>query len=349
MFASCPPRPPPWSTPRRPTSSSSTPAASCAHGQVAVPAAPHHRHRRSRCSLVVTEGGLAAVTADWGVDDVCSTPPARPRSRPGCGWPSGRTVEAAVDERRPRSRAGDARHRRGHLHRRGCAAGCSTSPTRSSSCSSSSRSTRAGSSPAPQLLQEVWGYDYFGGTRTVDVHVRRLRAKLGPELRGAHRHRPQRRLPVRAAEVRRRRFSRARGLTWRAPMRVPSRSTRAPRRPSVLRGAAGRRAAEADGVGALSEHVPAAPAARRRRGRRTCCGDAGDGALVGVRPGRPRPGTPDAVRRARRRPRARRHGVGRQLVGPLLDAALADGRLRLWAHGDAAGGRRPGPRGRAAR
>ena len=32
-----------------------------------------------------------------------------------------------------------------------------------------------------QLLQEVWGYDYFGGTRTVDVHVRRLRAKLGPE------------------------------------------------------------------------------------------------------------------------------------------------------------------------
>ena len=31
------------------------------------------------------------------------------------------------------------------------------------------------------LLQEVWGYDYFGGSRTVDVHVRRLRAKLGPE------------------------------------------------------------------------------------------------------------------------------------------------------------------------
>jgi DNA-binding response OmpR family regulator len=31
------------------------------------------------------------------------------------------------------------------------------------------------------LLREVWGYDYYGGTRTVDVHVRRLRAKLGPE------------------------------------------------------------------------------------------------------------------------------------------------------------------------
>jgi DNA-binding response OmpR family regulator len=29
------------------------------------------------------------------------------------------------------------------------------------------------------LLDQVWGYDYFGGTRTVDVHVRRLRAKIG--------------------------------------------------------------------------------------------------------------------------------------------------------------------------
>ncbi|MDQ3915367.1 MAG: response regulator transcription factor [Actinomycetota bacterium] len=31
------------------------------------------------------------------------------------------------------------------------------------------------------LLREVWGFDYYGGTRTVDVHVRRLRAKLGVE------------------------------------------------------------------------------------------------------------------------------------------------------------------------
>ncbi|MGZ5351884.1 MAG: winged helix-turn-helix transcriptional regulator [Actinomycetota bacterium] len=36
----------------------------------------------------------------------------------------------------------------------------------------------------PTLLREVWGYDFYGGTRTVDVHVRRLRAKLGPELEG---------------------------------------------------------------------------------------------------------------------------------------------------------------------
>ncbi len=33
-----------------------------------------------------------------------------------------------------------------------------------------------------QLLQEIWDYDYFGGTRTVDVHIRRLRSKLGPEF-----------------------------------------------------------------------------------------------------------------------------------------------------------------------
>lgn len=32
------------------------------------------------------------------------------------------------------------------------------------------------------LLRRVWGFDYFGGSRTVDVHVRRIRAKLGPDL-----------------------------------------------------------------------------------------------------------------------------------------------------------------------
>ena len=31
------------------------------------------------------------------------------------------------------------------------------------------------------LLSRVWGYEYFGGARTVDVHIRRLRAKLGEE------------------------------------------------------------------------------------------------------------------------------------------------------------------------
>jgi DNA-binding response OmpR family regulator len=35
------------------------------------------------------------------------------------------------------------------------------------------------------LLQRVWGTNYYGGSRTVDVHVRRVRSKIGPEL-GKH-------------------------------------------------------------------------------------------------------------------------------------------------------------------
>jgi DNA-binding response OmpR family regulator len=35
-----------------------------------------------------------------------------------------------------------------------------------------------------QLLQRVWGYEYGGGTRTVDIHVRRLRAKLDSNTAG---------------------------------------------------------------------------------------------------------------------------------------------------------------------
>jgi DNA-binding response OmpR family regulator len=30
-----------------------------------------------------------------------------------------------------------------------------------------------------QLLERVWGVDYYGGSRTVDIHVRRVRMKLG--------------------------------------------------------------------------------------------------------------------------------------------------------------------------
>ena len=73
--------------------------------------------------------------------------------------------------------AGD-RHRQlpGHRGR----AGRSISPSRSSSSCGSSPSARPGVH-RPALLREVWGYDFYGGTRTVDVHVRRLRAKLGPE------------------------------------------------------------------------------------------------------------------------------------------------------------------------
>ena len=47
-----------------------------------------------------------------------------------------------------------------------------------------------------QLLTEVWGYDYYGGTRTVDVHVRRLRAKARRRPRKPDQHRAQRGLPA---------------------------------------------------------------------------------------------------------------------------------------------------------
>ena len=33
--------------------------------------------------------------------------------------------------------------------------------------------------PAKSILNAVWGYDYFGDLRTVDTHVKKLRAKLG--------------------------------------------------------------------------------------------------------------------------------------------------------------------------
>ena len=93
-----------------------------------------------------------------------------------------------------------------------------------------------------QLLQEVWGYDYYGGTRTVDVHVRRLRAKLGPEhevLIGTVRNVGYRFVPDRA-EARARPTTRRRSLS-----RVP----RTPRRaaPGRERGPV-RRGADADGM-----------------------------------------------------------------------------------------------------
>lgn len=31
------------------------------------------------------------------------------------------------------------------------------------------------------LLEKVWGYDYYGGSRTVDIHIRRLRKKIEPD------------------------------------------------------------------------------------------------------------------------------------------------------------------------
>lgn len=128
---------------------------------------------------VLTEGGLAGLTAEWGVDDVLldSAGPAEveARIRLAVGRlteteePTELTItsgEVTIDEAtysaRVRGRLLDLTYKEFELLKY-----LAQHPGRVF--------TRA------QLLQEVWGYDYYGGTRTVDVHVRRLRAKLGPE------------------------------------------------------------------------------------------------------------------------------------------------------------------------
>jgi DNA-binding response OmpR family regulator len=128
---------------------------------------------------VVTESGLAAVAADWGVDDVLLT---------GAG-----PAEVEARLRLAVGRAGQATDPESGLVRAG---ELSIDPV--------TYAAKLRGRPLDltykefellkflaqhpgrvftrdQLLREVWGYDYYGGIRTVDVHVRRLRAKLGPE------------------------------------------------------------------------------------------------------------------------------------------------------------------------
>jgi DNA-binding response OmpR family regulator len=125
--------------------------------------------------LVVTEGGLAAVSAEWGATDIVVE---------GAG-------PAELDAR-IRLAIGKAKQREGSdkIHASGIV------------IDEASYSAKINGRPLDftfkefellrflaqhpgrvfsreQLLSEVWGYDYFGGTRTVDVHIRRLRAKLG--------------------------------------------------------------------------------------------------------------------------------------------------------------------------
>jgi DNA-binding response OmpR family regulator len=158
---------------------------------------------------VVNEGGLVAVNADWGLDEILlpSTGPAEIDARlrlligrrgnlqdqEGVGKVS--LGELVIDEStytaRLRGRPLDLTYKEFEL-------------LKYLAQHAGRVFTRA------QLLHEVWGYDFFGGTRTVDVHVRRLRAKLGPEyeaLIGTVRNvgykavRPTRRLPSAEGDV----------------------------------------------------------------------------------------------------------------------------------------------------
>jgi DNA-binding response OmpR family regulator len=132
--------------------------------------------------LVLTEGGMAAVAADWGTDDVLldSAGPAEVEARLRLATGRSRLAETAAEPETSEIRAGDvvvdevtySAKVRGRLldltyKEFELLKFLAQHPGRVF--------TRA------QLLQEVWGYDYFGGTRTVDVHIRRLRAKLGSE------------------------------------------------------------------------------------------------------------------------------------------------------------------------
>jgi len=129
---------------------------------------------------IVTEGGLAAVNAEWGVDDVIlhTAGPAEleARFRLAIGRRALAVVAEAPDEIRSGELAIDEATYAARLRGRVLDLTFKEFELLKFLAQHPGRVfTRA------QLLQEVWGYDYFGGTRTVDVHVRRLRAKLGPE------------------------------------------------------------------------------------------------------------------------------------------------------------------------
>ena len=142
--------------------------------------------------LVLTEGGFTVVNSQWGIADVvvATASPAEVEGRLRLVSERGNVPAAAAagSPAESTTTVEDGQIRSGDLivDTNGYTASLHGRPIdRQSPGSSTSSSTRS-STPAAcftraQLLQEVWGYDYDGGTRTVDVHIRRLRAKLGGE------------------------------------------------------------------------------------------------------------------------------------------------------------------------
>jgi DNA-binding response OmpR family regulator len=131
---------------------------------------------------VVTEGGLAAVASDWGLDDVVldTAGPAEAEARIRLGLGRIAAASAAAADRSEEIRSGDLSIDEATYQAR--VGGRALDLTFKEFELLKYLAQHAGRVfTRAQLLQEVWGYDYFGGTRTVDVHVRRLRAKLGPE------------------------------------------------------------------------------------------------------------------------------------------------------------------------
>ncbi len=133
--------------------------------------------------LITTEGGLAAVNAEWGIDDVVldAAGPAEIEAR--LRLVIGRSALADEVDVDGEMRLGDLTIEEGAYSAR--IRGRTLDLTFKEFELLRFLASHAGRVfNRAQLLQEVWGYDYFGGTRTVDVHVRRLRAKLGAEHEG---------------------------------------------------------------------------------------------------------------------------------------------------------------------
>ncbi len=129
---------------------------------------------------VVTEGGLVAVNADWGLDEILlpSTGPAEIDAR--LRLVVGRRGDLAEQESAGKVSLGELVIDEGTYTAR--LRGHPLDLTFKEFELLKYLARHAGRVfTRAQLLHEVWGYDFFGGTRTVDVHVRRLRAKLGPE------------------------------------------------------------------------------------------------------------------------------------------------------------------------
>ncbi|HUW87164.1 MAG TPA: response regulator transcription factor [Candidatus Paceibacterota bacterium] len=133
--------------------------------------------------VIVTEGGLSAISTEWGIDDVIldTAGPAEVEARIRIAIGAHMALRNALDPTSGEIRTGDIVIDENAY----------TAKVKGRTLDLTFKEfellkylaqhpgrvfTRA------QLLQEIWGYDYFGGTRTVDVHIRRLRAKLGPEF-----------------------------------------------------------------------------------------------------------------------------------------------------------------------
>ena len=128
--------------------------------------------------MVLTIGGITAVAANWMVDDVVldTAGPAEVQAR--LRLATSRTADLADDDARIRAGSVVIDEAASSAHVNGAPLNLTYKEFELLKFLAQHPGkvlTRA------QLLKEVWGYDYYGGTRTVDVHVRRLRAKLGAD------------------------------------------------------------------------------------------------------------------------------------------------------------------------